>query len=274
VSYATLIYEPGAVTRIILNRPERRNAQSLRMLDEMDAAFRRFVEDPQAAIAVLSGAGPAFSAGHDLGSPEQVAERKRDASPESRAERSRRVYLEYTLRWRNLTKPTIAMVHGYLINGGWMIASAMDLIFAAESALFRAGHFQYFSIPWDLGARKTKEILWENRFMGAQEAYMLGLVNRVYPEADLERETLAYAARVASQGQGVVRRIKFSVNNALDNMGFTPSVVQAYQTAYAPDVLANTQRERPSGARRRLASVDDALERLRKEGPYRPRPYT
>ena len=77
---------------------------------------------------------------------------------------------------------------------------------------------------WDLGARKAKEILYENSFMTAQEAMTWGFVNRVYPAADLEKETLAYANRVAEHDPFTTRIIKFAINQVLDGMGFTTSV--------------------------------------------------
>ena len=82
----------------------------------------------------------------------------------------RSTYMENTLRWRNLPKPTLAMVTGYCIFGGCMFASAMDIIFAAEDALFLPGTVQFFHAPWDLGPRKAKEILFEHRFLTAREA--------------------------------------------------------------------------------------------------------
>jgi enoyl-CoA hydratase len=139
MSYETITYEPGPVARVILNRPERQNAQSWKLLAEMEHAFNAAVADPEARIIVLSGNGKSFSAGHDLDSPEQVAHRDaelRGLDQYAVTERYRDVYIDSHLRWRNLTKPTMAMVHGYCIFGGWMIASAMDFIFAADDAQF------------------------------------------------------------------------------------------------------------------------------------------
>jgi enoyl-CoA hydratase len=88
-------------------------------------------------------------------------------------------------------------VQGYCIFAGWAIASACDIIFAADDAMFLPANFQYFSVPWDLGSRKAKEVLFESRFLSAQEVLDLGFVNRVLPRANLDAEVMAYAARVA-----------------------------------------------------------------------------
>ncbi len=232
--YETIRYEPGPLARVILNRPERRNAQSWRLIEEMEDAFDAAVADPDVRIIILSGAGKSFSAGHDLDSPEQTADRRaREEADDrfARTERYRDIYLDSHLRWRNLPKPTVAMVHGYCIYGGWMIASAMDFIFAADDALLIPVYGDYFTATWDIGARKAKEVLYENRFMTAQDAMTWGFVNRVYPPDALERETLAYAARVAENSASANRMIKFAINQTLDLMGFTSSV-----RALSPDL--------------------------------------
>lgn len=226
MSYRTIRYQPGPVARVILNRPERHNAQSWTLLAEMEDAFNKAVADPEARIIVLSGSGRSFSAGHDLDSPEQRQDREqlRGADRFAAGERYRDIYLDSHLRRRNLMKPTVAMVHGYCIFGGWMIASAMDFIFAADSALFIPVYGDYFTATWDLGPRKAKEVLYENKFMTAQEAMDWGFVNRVYPAGDLERETLKYAARVAESSPVLNRTIKFAINQTMDMMGFSTSV--------------------------------------------------
>jgi enoyl-CoA hydratase len=247
VDYQTIIYQPGPAARVILNRPERLNAQSWTLLAEMEDAFNTAVKDPDVRVIILSGAGRSFSAGHDLDSPEQRADqRQRNEGLDAfaRTGQSRDIYVDSHLRWRDLPKPTIAMVHGYCIYGGWMIASAMDFIFAAEDALFIPTFGDYFTTSWDLGPRKAKEILYENRFMSAEEAMTWGFVNRVYPAADLERETLAYAGRVAEHDPFSTRTIKFTINQTLDTMGFTASV----RSVGASFMRRPAQPPRPEGA--------------------------
>jgi enoyl-CoA hydratase len=225
--YETVMYEPGPVARVILNRPERHNAQSWTLLSEMEAAFNEAVTDPECRIIVLSGGGRSFSAGHDLDSPQQVESRRARVAgldPFASTGASHDVYVNSHLRWRDLPKPTVAMVHGYCIFGGWMIASAMDFIFAAEDALFIPVFGDYFTASWDIGPRKAKEVLYENKFITAREAMDWGFVNRVYPAADLEAETLKYANRVAEHDPFTTRTVKFQINQTMDGMGFTQSV--------------------------------------------------
>jgi len=236
MEYQQVIYQPGKVARVILNRPRYLNAQSRRLREEMDDAFARAAADDQVGVIILSGTGQHFSAGHDIGTPDELADRKARGYPTDRFGRykwTRTINLENSLRWRNLPKPTIAMVHGYCIFGGWMIASAMDIIFASEDALFLPSHFQYFCTPWDVGPRKAKEVLFEHRFMTAWEAYDHGFVNRVFPRERLETETLAYAERVAEnwlRDPLRLRTAKFSINHMMDTMGFTAALEAAYQS--------------------------------------------
>jgi len=265
MEYQHILYQPGTVARVILNRPRYRNAQSRLMLEEMDDAFTRSVADDEVRVIVLSGEGDHFSAGHDLGTPEEKTDQEARGFPtEGRGvyKRLRMFYLENTMRWRNLQKPTIAMVQGYCIFGGWMIASAMDVIFASEDALFLPSHFQFFSVPWEIGARKAKEVMFEHRFISAREARVQGFVNRVYSREKLEEETLAYANRVAENDPFVVRSSKFSINHMMDTMGFTAELEAAFQTYFINRYLDWSEYKRPTYEGRRLSRADVALENL------------
>jgi enoyl-CoA hydratase len=271
MDFHDIIYEPGAVARIILNRPRYHNAQSTRLIEELDRAFAAAGADRDVRAIVLSGAGEHFSAGHDLGTPEELALRAERGLPDDklgRYVRQRELYVEATLRWRNVPKPTIAMVHGYCIYGGWIFAASMDLVFAAGDALFLPSNLQYFTAPWDLGPKQAKEILYEGRFLTAQEAQELGFVNRIYPPEDLERETLAYAGRVAENNPFTTRMTKFMVNNVSDAMGYTSSVEANYQT-YAFGSIADPRPDATPRTARRLGGVARALDLLRRGFPAR-----
>ncbi|HVC29633.1 MAG TPA: enoyl-CoA hydratase-related protein [Steroidobacteraceae bacterium] len=269
--YEQILYEPAAVARITLNRPQYRNAQSARLIEELDDAFRRAGKDRDIQVIVLSGNGSSFSAGHDLGTPDELADRRTRNLPPGRLSgyiQQRELYVEATLRWRNVPKPTIAMVHGYCIYGGWIFAAAMDLVFAAEDALFLPSNLQYFTAPWDIGPKKAKEILFEGRFITAQEAQELGFVNRVFAPDDLERETLTYAARVAERGPMGPRATKFMINNVLDGMGYTRSVESNYETYAFGGISGPLPTEPPPDRpKRQLSGVAWALDLLRRGIP-------
>ena len=256
----------GAVALVTLDRQRYRNAQSWRLLDELDTALDRAMADKSVKIAIVRGAGEHFSAGHDLGTPEQIEDYKARGIPSvgiEEYEAFRRYNLDLTLKWRNLPKPTIAMVRGYCIYGGWMIAAAMDVIFASPDARFLAGQVEYFSTPFDVGFRKAKELLFESRFISAEEARQLGFVNRVIPGDDLERETLAWARRVAQQGYGTLRLAKLAVNKMHDLVGFSA----AMEAAFADYLVAARMGGHPRKPveKRRLPGVDLAVRGARGE---------
>jgi enoyl-CoA hydratase len=248
------------------------------MLLEMDDTFNRAVADPKCGVIILSGEGRSFSAGHDLDSPEQLEDRKKRASglPGFAATaQSRDIYVDMHLRWRDLPKPTIAMVHGYCLYGGWMIAAAMDYIFASEDALFNPTYGDYMTTSWDIGVRKAKEILFENTFMTAQEAMQWGFVNRVFPIAELEKQTLKYAARVVEAGQFYCRTVKFAINQAQDMSGFSTSVRSVGEYFIRNDPTRPTTPEtaglpgaRPQGRFRSLSAI--AMEHLKEDGIKKP----
>ncbi len=256
-----IVYETrGAVALITLSRPQYRNAQSWKLLDELDEALDRASADRAVRVIVVRGEGEHFSSGHDLGTPEQVADARARQVPAvgiAEYDNFRKYNLDLTLKWRNLPKPTIAMVRGYCIYGGWMIAAAMDLVFASPDARFLAGQVEYFSIPVDVGFRKAKELLFESRFIDAEEANAIGFVNRVYSADTLERETLQFAARVAEQGYGSLRMAKLALNKMQDTMGFSA----AMEAAFADFLVLRQMGGHPAPPRgeRRLPGVGLAL---------------
>jgi enoyl-CoA hydratase len=273
VGYDSVTYEAGRVARVMLDRPQYRNAQSSQLLNQLDAAFTEAVADAGVRVIVMSGVGEAFSAGHDLGTPDQLTARaahtdgRQLTEAEDHFSYSWDHFLDMSLRWRDLPKPTIAMVHGWCIFGGWLISSAMDLIVAADDARFMTALLQYFPLPYDVGPRKAKELLFDNQVISGVEAHEMGFVNRVFPSDRLEEETMAFAARIAENSSFFLRMAKVAVNNAQDAMGFKAAVTAAH-SHYMLSQLSNSQWARINGRdsermpdRRRLSAVDRVLNR-------------
>ncbi|MGM7647395.1 enoyl-CoA hydratase [Nocardia sp. JW2] len=228
----------GPVAVITMNRPDFRNAQNSKMTYALDAAFVRAVEDAAVKVIVLAGNGKHFSAGHDIGTPG----RDHDAHYENKAAlwwdhvdrtggdqrfaRETEVYLGMCRRWREIPKPTIAMVQGACIAGGLMLAWVCDLIVCSDDAFFsdpvvRMGipGVEYFAHPWVMGPRAAKEFLFTGDRFGAAQAKEWGMVNRVVPRAELEAETIALAEKIATMPQFGLALTKKAVNQAEDLMG-------------------------------------------------------
>ncbi len=266
MDFSDIVYEvDGPLGVIALNRPGYRNAQSYRMLDEIEEAFRRAAADEEVRVVIVRGSGGVFSTGHDLGTPEDLVYREAlGAKPGIQTyDQFKRYNLDLVLAWRNFPKPTIAMVEGYCIYAGWMLAAAMDVVFAARDAAFLAGFVEYMSVPWDIGARRAKELCFESRFISAEEACAYGFVNRVLDGEDLERETFAYARRVAENTPEALRMIKIQINKAQDAQGFSRALEDSlgdYQAMmHMPGSLHRMQDQR------RLHTVDLALRGRRGE---------
>jgi len=279
-SYETLLLDQtGAVLKVTVNRPEVLNAQSRTMREELDEALATAAEDDDVRVIIIAGAGRHFSAGHDLGSPQELEDQQRrpyQPGFRGRYQRAWDLNVANTLRWRDLPKPTIAQVHGYCIMGGFILASACDLIVASEDAMFcdrtvRWGgpHVQYFSMPWEIGFRKAKEYLFTGDWITAREAERLGLVNRVVARERLEEETMALAQRIALNDPQALRMAKVSVNQAQDEAGYRTGIYagfQAYIASLANRRDAEGETQGLSGterARRRDARFEDNPSRQR-----------
>lgn len=261
-TFEHIIYEvSGRLATITLNRPEVRNAQSRRLLEELDEAFVLAADDHDVRVIILRGEGDHFSSGHDLGTAAELADREARPYQDGLLGEQRRSWdlnVANTLRWREVSKPTIAAVQGFCIYGGWMVASAMDLIVAADDARFLPAHFQYFSVPWEFGPRKTKELLWTAEFVTGAEAAELGFVNHVVSRDELDTFTVELANRIARQDPFVASMIKRSVNEMQDHQGFRTAVTAAHST-YMQMETATRIAAGGRDPRRRLPSVERSL---------------
>jgi enoyl-CoA hydratase len=256
------VEQRGRIAIIRLNRPRYRNAQSRLMLEEMTAAFAALELDNSVHVIILAGAGEHFSAGHDLGTPEELEDQKRKPFGHgslARVSRSWHLYVENSLRWRDVKKPTIAQVQGYCIFGGFLAASCMDIIIAADNARFLPSHLQLFTAPWDLGVRNAKRILFENRFIDAPEALELGLVSEVAPAAGLEDAVMAQAERWAENDLLTLRMLKQSINGAQDAMGYRTALHAAHANYLVLEMTRDEREAHLNPGARQLGGVAAAL---------------
>ncbi|MCZ6657058.1 MAG: enoyl-CoA hydratase-related protein [Gammaproteobacteria bacterium] len=223
------------IVKITIDRPDVMNVISRKVYAELDAALATAEEDDEIKVIIIAGAGDNFGAGHDIGSEAMRAELDeypRDFSRLGRVQAmDRGVYWRMHDRWRNIGKPTIAMVQGYCIMGSWMLVSACDLTVAADDAKFAdrsvrwgGANHEYPTQFWELGIKKAKEYLWTGDFIDAQEAYRLGMVNRVVSRDKLEEATLWLARRIALNSLYSLKVSKMSINQAADIMGQSAAV--------------------------------------------------
>jgi enoyl-CoA hydratase len=268
-TFETILYEEPApgVARIVQNRPQARNAQDLQLTYDLNAAFDHAAQDDDIKVIILAGSDPHFSAGHDLrgGSGKTHADFPVVGTwggftlkgAEGMMANEEEIYLGMCRRWRNIPKPTIAEVQGKCIAGGLMLAWICDLIIASDDAAFQDPVVQmgvcgveYFAHPWELGARKAKEMLFTSDWVTAEEAHRLGMVNHVVPRAELTSFTLEMAKKIASKPSFALKLTKEAVNQSLEAQGQWQamlSVFNLHQLAHSHNMQLFGSGVDPSG---------------------------
>jgi enoyl-CoA hydratase len=205
------------VAWITMNRPSFNNAQNGQMTYALDDAFVRATNDDAVKCIVLAGNGKHFSAGHDIGTPGRdlhhefdkrlmIAPHTNKPAAELLYTREQEQYLGMCRRWRDIPKPTIAMVQGACIAGGLMLAWICDLIVASDDAFFQdpvvplmgIPGVEYFAHAYELPPRVAKEFLLLGERMPAARAEQFGMVNKVVPREQLREATAAWASKLAA----------------------------------------------------------------------------
>lgn len=219
--YETLIYEKdGAVATISLNRPKVLNSFNGQMHEEIRDAFDAAFEDDEVRAVVLRGEGRGFSAGADLS---EVVESE-NGDPDL-GQYLRETYSRLVTRIVGIEKPVIASLHGPVYGAGMGIALACDLRIAAESAKFSVAFIKIglmpdagvsFFLPRIVGIGRAMEMSMLGEAVEAEEAYRIGLVNKVVGEDELANETAALAGRLADLPTRALGRIKQSVHASFE----------------------------------------------------------
>ena len=213
-----VLYETdNQIAWITLNRPDFNNAQNGQMTYALDDAFQKATKDDAVRCIVLAGNGKHFSAGHDIGTPGRdvlkhfdnrlmVPPHVNKPAAELLYTREQEQYLGMCRRWRDIPKPTIAMVQGACVAGGLMLAWVCDLIVASEDAFFqdpvnRMGipGVEYFAHAFELPPRVAMEFLLLGERMSAERAEQFGMVNRIVARDQLRQETAKMAAKLVAQ---------------------------------------------------------------------------
>lgn len=217
MGYSSIIMERfDGIVRITLNRPEVLNALNSSLLGELKAALREVQMDPEADVVILMGAGRAFSAGIDL---KEISRPPAQGEPDPLL-----LAVEVMDALQEMDRPVIAAVNGYAITGGLELALACDIIIASEKAVFGDTHARVGIMPGGgnsqklprlIGTMKAKEMLFASKFLSAQEALSLGLVNAVVPEGELEKAALDLARQIKENDRNIVRRLKKLINQGM-----------------------------------------------------------
>lgn len=213
-----LVTLQGGVLTGTLNRPEKKNAIDAAMIDGLYALFERADLDADVRIVALRGAGGDFCAGMDLGellaSADQTMEQNRDA-----AQRFGGVFV----RMRGLSRPIVGIVQGRALAGGCGLATACDVVVAAESARFGYPEVQRGFVPAivlnmlkrSVGEKLAFDLAATGRILTADEAAAIGLVSRTYEDADLEEQVgdlLRTMAGVSASSLALTKRLFYQLD--------------------------------------------------------------
>ncbi|MCW3817949.1 enoyl-CoA hydratase-related protein [Micromonospora sp. DR5-3] len=207
------------IATITLDRPERHNAFTFEMIADWAEALTRAQDDDEVRVVVLTGAGSAFCSGVDLDSLADVA-----ATPLGRRTMLTRRIHKVAFAVEALDKPLLCAINGAAVGAGLDMALMCDIRFAGESARLSEGYVKVGLVPGDggchylprlVGAARALELLWTGDVLSAAEALSYGMVSRVYPDAELLPQTLAFARRLADGPPVALGLIKRAVYHGL-----------------------------------------------------------
>jgi len=263
------------VAWVTMDRPDFNNAQNGQMTYALDDAFNRAVQDDDVRVIVLAGNGKHFSAGHDIGTPGRdvhkhfenrlmVPGHVNKPAAELLYTREQEQYLGMCRRWRDIPKPTVAMVQGACIAGGLMLAWVCDLIIASQDAFFqdpvnRMGipGVEYFAHAFELPPRVAKEFLLLGERMSAERAQQFGMVNRIVSREALREEVAAVAAKLAAQprlGNWLTKQAVNHVEELRGKRSAMDAVFHMHHFAHAQNDLVQGSAVAGFGAREMAAA--------------------
>jgi len=221
--YRKILYSlDGPVAHLTLNRPEKRNALDAEMISEIRRALADSSADPDVRVVLLSGAGKDFCAGADLAALQQIA----NASVMENVADARQL-ADVFLEMRRHPRPIVAAVHGRALAGGCGIATAADIILAAESAQFGYPEVKIGFVPAmvmaivrrSVSEKRAFELLTSGESFPARTALEIGMINRIFPDASFHQEAQSYTTQFATRSASALALTK-SLLYQIDAMAF------------------------------------------------------
>ncbi|HAG09341.1 MAG TPA: hypothetical protein DCK87_07275 [Desulfotomaculum sp.] len=223
-----LIKKEGKIAIITLNRPERRNAINRQMMEELITAIEEMSFDEEVRVVMLTGAGKAFCSGADVDL--MAGGKEGEVLGEQDVEALRRSYVfvaakKLILGLRKLEKPTVAVVNGVCVGAGFDLALACDLRLGSQNTTFMCGFvkiglFPGFGATWlyprIMGSGKALELLYTGDALSAEDAERVGVLNKIVPAADLDKEALVLAQKIAAGPPIALRLMKAQVYEGLN----------------------------------------------------------
>ncbi|HPD60532.1 MAG TPA: enoyl-CoA hydratase-related protein [Thermodesulfobacteriota bacterium] len=219
MAYNTLLLEiSDGIALLKINRPEVMNALNREVLLELSTAFQELETDENVKVVIVTGQGKAFVAGADIKWMVSL-------TPQEARRFSKLGHMVMVETMGNIGKPIIAAVNGFALGGGLELALACDFIYASDDAKFGQPEINLGIIPGFGGTQRlarligkalAKELIYTGQMIGAQEAKLLGIVNKVFPAVDLLAETKKVALSIASKGAWSLRLAKSAIETGYD----------------------------------------------------------
>ncbi len=226
---------------ITLDRADKLNAINSVMKDQIIAAFARADKDPATSVVVLRAEGRSFSAGFDIGGSPDRGKDTAAADPNTWDPILHRSF-DFGISPWSTTKPVIASVQGHVLGGGCELALMCDLTIAADDAKFgepevRFSHLGPLMVmPWFIGLKRARELLFFGDTIDAQTALQFGMINRIVPAAELRQATMKYAKRLALISPEALRWGKRVINRGAEIAGLRAAIeagVDSFVSLYA-----------------------------------------
>jgi len=243
VSYKTILLEKNeGIATITLNRPKYLNALNSQLLKELDHAISAVESDDKIRVAVITGCEKSFAAGAD------ISENEKFSNPLG-AHRFLKLVQDVYNRVEDMEKPIIAAVSGFALGGGCELTLACDIRLAAENAVFGLPEVKIGVLPGGggtqrlsrlIGTGRAKELIYIGDPIDAQEAYRIGLVNKIFPTASLMDETKKMALKLVKRPGAALKFAKLSINGGM-NMGLKPALT--YESR-CEEILFSTEDQR------------------------------
>jgi enoyl-CoA hydratase/carnithine racemase len=233
-----LVETKDRIAQVRINRPKQMNSINPDVMREVAAALKAADADAAVNVAVLSGVGPNFGAGYDLKFP--WGEHFGGRTPMS-MRAMLRACVDFELTPWTCEKPVIAMVRGYCLAGSCELAMMCCITFAADNATFGEPEIRFSTappaliMPWIVGLKKARELLYTGDLIDAHEALRIGMVNRVFPDDRLEAETMRYARRCAAISVEGLKTTKAAINRGAEIAGFRTALDYGVETGAALD---------------------------------------
>lgn len=235
----------GSIAKITLDRPSKLNAINAAMLNELNEALDLVEENEKTHAVVLNGNGRAFCSGFDL---QAGFEANRTSEAEWRD--AIQFDLDVIMRFWYLSKPTIAVVHGYALAGGFELALACDMTVCESGSLFGEPEVRFGSsivallLPWYTNPKRSKKMLLSGQDrMPADEALEIGIVNEVVAEGSGLERGMALAREVALMDPDSVRMTKNAINQSYEIMGLRKTLQVGVDTSVKIETLETPLRK-------------------------------